>query len=318
MVSICIPAFNGSAWIREAVTSALAQTYRPIEVLVVDDASTDETLDVLRGMADDGVRVIVNEKNLGFARNWERCVDLAGGEYIKFLSQDDLLAPECVARMVALMERSPAIGMVFSRRNILADDPNDSKVRRWVRHHSILDYRFGPLRDVNHGRTLFHRAARRLFRENWIGEPSCVLLRRSALERVGGINVRMANNVDWEMWLRVMYYFDVGFISEPLVTYRVHARSWTARSRVTRSYWLDTPWLIEGLRQHPEIRSAHPELARAGVRLLLEALHAELRRAWGGRKRRAARQIASDVAAYVRFRLSARGSVGTVHTRGPS
>src|SRR2546423_8587516 len=89
LVSVCIPTFNGARWIKESLNSALAQSYRPLEIIIIDDASTDETVKVLRSFKDDRIRLFVNEQRLGLACNWNRCVELARGEFIKFLFQDD-------------------------------------------------------------------------------------------------------------------------------------------------------------------------------------------------------------------------------------
>jgi glycosyltransferase involved in cell wall biosynthesis len=312
MVSISIPTYLGARWIRESIESALAQSYPRIEILVVDDASTDETVDVVRAIGDPRVRLAVNENNLGLVGNWHRCLELARGAYVKFLFQDDLLEPDCVARMVEVMERSPRIGLVFSRRHVLADGVGDRELTRWMRHYSVPDERFGTLTEVNDGRELFERAARHDFRGNWVGEPSCVMVRTAAIERVGGFNARMVQTVDWEMWLRLMFYFDVGFISQPLATYRLHVRSESSGNRARRAWWTDLLWLVEGLREHPEIRSAHPELGRVGLRQARRAVVKQVQRVATGH-RRAVAKPGSGIGAYVRHRLSRRGATDRLH-----
>ncbi len=95
LVSICIPTFNGARWIRECLTSALAQSYQPIEILVVDDGSTDGTVELVQSLKDERTRVIVNEQNQGMVHCWNKCIELARGEFVKFLFQDDVLYPDC-------------------------------------------------------------------------------------------------------------------------------------------------------------------------------------------------------------------------------
>ena len=69
LVSICIPSYNGEKWIREAIDSALAQTYKPLEIVIVDDASTDNTLEIIQSYRDPRIRIEVNKKNLGQNKN---------------------------------------------------------------------------------------------------------------------------------------------------------------------------------------------------------------------------------------------------------
>src|SRR5262245_20836545 len=103
-VSICIPTFNGAAWIGESVRSALEQRHDSFEVLVVDDHSTDATVEIARAVGDGRLRIHVNERRLGMVENWNECIRQARGDLIKFLFQDDMLRPDCLARMVALFE----------------------------------------------------------------------------------------------------------------------------------------------------------------------------------------------------------------------
>src|SRR5438045_2978412 len=115
-VSICVPTYNGARWIGEAIESALGQTFGEFELLIVDDASTDDTLERVRRVSDPRIRIERNERNLGLVGNWNQCVRLARGEFVKFLFQDDLLYPTCLERMLSLFRTHDEIGMVFCRR----------------------------------------------------------------------------------------------------------------------------------------------------------------------------------------------------------
>jgi glycosyltransferase involved in cell wall biosynthesis len=90
-VSVCIPTFNYGRYIGRAVESVLAQTTRDFELLVVDNASTDETPDVLARFRDPRLRVHRNESNIGLFGNFRRCLELTSGELVKFLAADDWL-----------------------------------------------------------------------------------------------------------------------------------------------------------------------------------------------------------------------------------
>jgi glycosyltransferase involved in cell wall biosynthesis len=121
LVSVCIPTYNGQAYLRECLESVLAQTFPDFEILVVDDHSRDDTLAILGEYAkrDPRIRIARNPKNLGLVGNWNRCVELAKGEWIKFVFQDDLIAPTCVEKLVSAGEKG--FSMVVCRRDILFD-----------------------------------------------------------------------------------------------------------------------------------------------------------------------------------------------------
>ena len=103
IVSICIPTYNGAKYLRECLDTVLSQTFTDFEVLLVDDQSSDETLSIAQEYAAKDTRIYVkqNEQNLGLVGNWNCCIELAQGEWIKFVFQDDLIAPECLEKMLA-------------------------------------------------------------------------------------------------------------------------------------------------------------------------------------------------------------------------
>lgn len=105
--TIAIPVFNRASLIRTAVNSALAQKLPDSEILVVDNASTDETWQVLQSFSDNRLRLVRNSKNLGLFGNFNRCLELARGKYIRILCSDDKLAVDCVASEINEMERHP-------------------------------------------------------------------------------------------------------------------------------------------------------------------------------------------------------------------
>jgi len=254
LVSICIPAYQGSRWIQDTIASALAQDYQRVEIVVADDLSTDGTAEVAEGISDARVRVVRSNRRLGMAGNWNRSVQLAQGDYVKFLMQDDLLDPTCVSRMATILAANPSVGFVFSLRTIEVEDPADAGSVRLARKLRALPERFGALGEVNDGRAIFDAMRRTGFRGNWIGEPTAVMVRRDALRRVGLFNTRLRQLTDLEMWLRLAFFFDVGFVPAPLATFRLHPTSATSANAAAGDAWLDRPWLLEGLRSHPEIR----------------------------------------------------------------
>ncbi|MGH7488544.1 MAG: glycosyltransferase family 2 protein, partial [bacterium] len=102
-ISVCIPTYNGAAYLARCLDSVLAQTFSDFEVVIVDDRSTDESVAIARGYAerDSRVQVFRNDVNLGLVGNWNRCVELSRGQWLKFVFQDDIVLPKCMTQMLA-------------------------------------------------------------------------------------------------------------------------------------------------------------------------------------------------------------------------
>lgn len=268
-VSICLPVYNGGAWIEQAIASACAQTFEDLELIVSDDASTDDTLARVAAFDDSRIRVVRADRNLGQALNANRCIELARGPLVKFLHADDVLYPGCLEAMVPIFDESPQVGLVFSPRDVVLDEP-DEESRSWYERYHTLHTPLGELDRVTSGRRIFRRWLEVGVHDNLIGEPSVVLVRRECFERLGTFDPRLQQSSDIEMWLRIVLEYDVGFLPEPLCAYRHHAASVTGAVARTSSSWLDDLWTLESLLQR--------ELDASERALVLRARRAELRR----------------------------------------
>lgn len=123
LVSILIPVYNRKNIVSRAIDSALAQTYRNIEIIVCDNASTDGTWDVLQKYAkqDERVKVFRSEINVGPVRNWKECLKHTSGEYVKYLWSDDAILPTFVETMLRPMQSDPRVGFAWSDITIRMD-----------------------------------------------------------------------------------------------------------------------------------------------------------------------------------------------------
>jgi glycosyltransferase involved in cell wall biosynthesis len=307
LVSICMPVFNAERWVGAALDSALRQTYTEFELIVADNASTDGTLEIVRSFDDSRVRIQTATRTLGAVANHNRAIRLSSGAFVKFLHGDDLLLPDCVEAMVSLALEDDAIGLVFAPRNVLSEEGSDASwAERFARPHE----RFERLERINDGRDLFRQLLAAGFDENWIGEPSAVLLRRSTLARVALFNERLFQIADLELWARIAYDHRLGFIDRVLSVYRHHELSGTAENaRICRD-WFDPVWLVEGLLAIPGLVSEDRRelrcLRRSALRRALRAQAARVvRRRW-----------TPELAAYLRHRSSsALGEQRRLHER---
>ncbi|MEG4167236.1 MULTISPECIES: glycosyltransferase [unclassified Microcoleus] len=229
-VSICIPTYNGEAFIGEAIQSALAQTYANIELIISDDGSTDRTIAIAQSFQSQtsvDFRIILH-RNYGLSQNWNFCISQATGQYIKFLFQDDLLAPECIEKMVGLAQENPKIGMVFSPRGItIAEDESNPILR--IASQSIKDLHksWSNLKSIQPGKELLADTKCLSNPINKIGEPSTVLIAARVFEEIGLFDSGLSQYVDLDMWWRIMGNYHIGFVDEKLSSLRIHPEQQT-------------------------------------------------------------------------------------------
>lgn len=243
LVSIVIPAHNGGAHLTAAVETALNQDYQPLEVVVIDNASTDGSVEPLLRFTDDRLQIKRYSELIPAAQNWTRAVEAASGEYIKLLCADDLLEPGCISSQVQALRDHPSCGMVAGRRRLIREDS------------SVIKASWGL--DGLAGEVPGPEAIRRCLRAggNVFGEPGAVMFRarelRSALpwlEEAGYV-------VDVDLFVRVLTSTNLWADPAVVASFRVSAGQWSAKVANAQSH--DFSWLISKTRtEHPGILSS--------------------------------------------------------------
>ncbi len=225
IVSICIPTYNASNHIDRTMASVLYQDHSDREVLIVDDASKDETWQKLQRYSGlPGVRLVRNERNLGIGANWNRCLELAESDYVKYVHCDDICYPDCVSSLAAEAANHPEAALVFSARDFLLDDVPPSKAN--LRHIAYLLAVGAKQKGLNAGKNIGKEILNLLFPEcmNVVGEPTATLIRKRTLLDLGGFDVRYRQLIDIEAWVRILLDHDAVFIPRALCQWRVHSR----------------------------------------------------------------------------------------------
>lgn len=234
LVSICVPTYNGARYLEEALNSALAQTYSDCEIVVSDDRSSDGTADICRRVLEGGpfpFRIVEHEP-AGIGANWNHAVQNARGTYIKFLFQDDLLKPDCVERMVAILETDPDIGLVYCDREILAMPgiPAERPAEWNDTYATLTRFWRGELSGPRPGRELLGREDLFDSPRNKIGEPIVVMFPKAVWEHVGPFSEWMVQCLDYDFWYRVMAEYKIAVVDEPLAVFRLHPDQATSRN----------------------------------------------------------------------------------------
>jgi glycosyltransferase involved in cell wall biosynthesis len=218
-VSAVITAYNSEAFIADAIKSVLDQSRVVDEIVVVDDGSTDGTRRVVTEFEDQGIKYILQpNSSAGAARN--RGLRETSGDYIAFLDADDFWLPNKIRQQIHYLENNPSAALVsgFARWwNVTKDTVRISGKR------------------VKDMKTL----RREILVHNVIGNPSMVMLRRSALEDVGVFDDSIRWGQDWDLWIRLVEKYDANVLEEPLTVYRWHQDNLSHVRRWERllSYW---------------------------------------------------------------------------------
>ena len=229
-VSVCIPAYNGQAYLSDTIESVLQQSLSSWELVICDDASTDDTPDICRSFDDPRVRYIRFDENGGQAANWNRCVDATAGEYVILLHQDDLLARRYLERATNILDRHREVGLVHcSVQHVEAKGD-----------HIVVQRLYDEDR-VEPGEVLW----RQLMLRGCVVNPAGVMVRKQAYETVGPFTTRIVYGVDWHMWSRIALRFDVAYLAETLAFYRKHGQSATTAVAVSARNGSDELWAVE-------------------------------------------------------------------------
>jgi glycosyltransferase involved in cell wall biosynthesis len=207
-VSICIPVYNGSRYLTEAIRSTLTQDFDDFELLLVDDCSNDGSDEIARSFSDPRLKFHRNRERLGLVNNWNQCLALARGEYVGIFHQDDVMLPGNIATKVSILDQHPAVGLVFSHAEMI---DGDGRKLSTSAERQLPD-------GVQSGEDFFQDY---FLQPNVICCPS-VIARKVCYEQLGGFDARLSYACDWEMWLRICLNFDVAYISQALIKYREH------------------------------------------------------------------------------------------------
>lgn len=247
-VSVVLTSYNHARYLRQAIESVLAQTLQDIEVVAVDDASTDESPDILRNYAD-RIKIVVHAQNRGTYASLNEGIALSGAPYIAILNSDDLWLPAKLEKQMALLEQDARIGLVHTGVRYIGADGE-------LIEGNPLGVRFHP---NPQGDLLAELLIRNLF------ITSSVVFRRECLQRCGWFEEGLFGMGDWDMWLRIAEHYAVGFVREPLTLYRIHGQNTMYQRQRMRE---DDLWI-------------HEERIRKRARHLLERRGWRTRRALG-------------------------------------
>ena len=203
-ISVIVTTYNRANFIERAIKSILNQSYQDFEIIIVDDGSTDNTEEIIKGYEDRRINYIRHKKNRGTSAARNIGIKRASGEYIAFLDSDDEWLPEKLERQVVVLQNeSTEVGVVYSNLRYIDENGKDM-------HKLLCPKKEGYI-------------YKDLLGENCVGPPSTLLIRKECFNQVGLFDSLQDAHEDWDMWIRIAKFYRFALIKIPLVKYRLHS-----------------------------------------------------------------------------------------------
>jgi glycosyltransferase involved in cell wall biosynthesis len=207
-ITVTIPVFNRAHLVGATIESVINQDYQDFDLLVIDDASTDNTVEVVRSYCqrDQRIKLIVNPKNLGLTRNWNRCLEMAIGPLVEILLSDDLIDPEYLSVVDNVFSRYPSLGFVAAS----------------CRYIDISGKEIHPGRVLSPGLYKAGDEALLFLLQRDIPHVSSIVCKKECYEKLGGFDERIWHGPDFEMDARLASAYDFYHLGDIYTSFRRH------------------------------------------------------------------------------------------------
>ncbi len=211
LVSVYMSAYNAEKYILESVNSVLNQTYKNIQLIVVDDCSTDKTLEILKSVDDVRLEVYQNSKNMHMAYSWNEGLKHVKGEYVAHIDADDMWLPDKTEKQVAFLEEHPEYGACFTHADIIDENNN------------IINDLYPNLKSVFSMHNLPQEEMFAYFIDNANHFCHCAMVARTDIvKNAGNYDITKLYLNDYDLWLKVLCLTPIYVIPEPLTLCRRH------------------------------------------------------------------------------------------------
>lgn len=215
-ISVCIPCFNEEKYIKQAIESVLAQTYSNFVLYVIDNNSTDKTLDIVKGIKDKRIFIHKNKTNIGMYGNINKCLEIAESNYIKILCADDLLEKNCLKKQINIFIKHLDVVLVYGASNVI--NPQ-GKI--------IFKRFFLPVSTKTDGNLLIKKILKSA--RNPLGEPSNIMFRKEiAISYNIVFDESLKYIADIDMWIKLLMHGKGYYLNETISSFRLHKSSGTA------------------------------------------------------------------------------------------
>lgn len=209
-VTVAIPTYNRVELLNESLKSVLAQDYPEFQVIVLDNASTDNTGSVIRSYADSRITYLRHETNIGLFRNWNRALEINDSPYLSILQDDDIMLPGFIQESVLVLDRHPQAALSFTQARFIDIDGTPLHLQEGGNGAAgLID-----------GLDYLHRI---VAGDNWVIHVSSAMMRASALAAVGPFDIlHQKHAMEFNLYFRLAAHFDLVYIPEELAHIRLH------------------------------------------------------------------------------------------------
>ena len=241
LVSLCMPTYNGERYLREAIYSALNQTYKILEILIIDDGSSDQTVNIITEFVqkDSRIKFIQNTQNLGLVGNWNKCLHEANGDWIQFLFQDDLMHRECIETLVQTGITTNKSLVICDRDYFFEAGIDKRRIDFYGKLLKLSDV-FKETQIISPVQ-LYNIFTDNFLGVNFIGEPIVGLIKKQCISTYGVYNLNLRQICDFEFWIRVGFNEGFAYIPKKLVSFRVNKHSESSKNESKK----EPVWLID-------------------------------------------------------------------------
>lgn len=210
-ISVILPCYNNAKYLNEALTSVLQQSYADFELIIIEDGSTDNSREIIKGFTDPRIKLLEHKTNLGIVISLNEGIKIAQGEYIARMDADDVMLPGRLGRQAEFLDQNPKVAVVGSYAETIDENNN-----------FLGYYDYPPLND---------KAIRRmLLTHNPFIHPS-TMLRRNLLLASGGYKNNFNHIEDYELWTRLLQFGQGANLPERLIKYRLNQGGTTSKKR---------------------------------------------------------------------------------------
>jgi alpha-1,3-rhamnosyltransferase len=203
LVSVIIPCYNHEQYVEECILSVINQSYKNIQLVVIDDGSKDKSLEIIQRLSAEHGFMFKAQTNIGLSRTLNTAIkNYCIGKYISIVASDDFWHPDKIKLQVEYYEQNPQLGLVYS----------DAQV---------VNAQSGFIQNFQMGAKTGNCTAEDIIRGTCVIPALTVMIKRSILEDVGVFDEQTLVE-DWDMWIRISLKYEIGFVNEKLAYYRIH------------------------------------------------------------------------------------------------
>lgn len=219
MISIVTASYNYEQYIGETVQSVVNQTYSDWELIIVDDCSTDNSVDVIKSFNDERIKLFVNEKNLGLKGTVKRGIKEAKGDWVVFLESDDKIMPDYLEKKIQITKKYPDVNLIFNDCEFFGDQDRVETFNHALKKtRSILCKKTYPSK-------MFYD----FYHSNKIFTFSAVMAKREDLLKIN-FEPKLDCLLDWHLWIQLAYLNKFYYLPEKLTLWRLHKNSYISKS----------------------------------------------------------------------------------------